>query len=146
VKQRRTGWKAALAVAFGVGLLCGLAVFAFFEGFGHPQSDLPASDSRAADARSADPRAVGLSWPWLVFGFGAQAIFMSRMLVQWIATERARSSVVPKAFWWLSLFGGLMLLTYFLRRGDPVGVAGQLFGVVVYGRNLFFLRREAEGG
>jgi len=134
MKRRRTGWQTALAVTFGLGLLCGLALFAFFEGFGHPQLDLPGTD----------PRAVGLSWPWLAFGFGAQAIFMSRMLVQWIATERARSSVVPKAFWWLSLFGGLMLLTYFLRRGDPVGVAGQLFGVVVYGRNLFFLRREAE--
>ncbi len=67
---------------------------------------------------------------------------MSRMLVQWIASERARSSVVPTSFWWLSLIGGMMLLTYFLRRGDPVGVAGQLFGVVVYGRNLVLILRR----
>ena len=60
------------------------------------------------------------------------------------ASERARSSVVPVQFWWLSLVGGLMLLTYFLRRGDPVGVAGQLFGVVVYSRNLLFIARDGD--
>jgi lipid-A-disaccharide synthase-like uncharacterized protein len=49
---------------------------------------------------------------------------------------------VPPAFWWLSLLGGLLLLTYFLRRGDPVGVVGQAFGVVVYTRNLIFILRD----
>jgi len=58
------------------------------------------------------------------------------MLVQWIATEKNRQSVVPVLFWWFSLFGGLILLIYFLRRGDPVGVVGQLFGSVVYAANL----------
>ncbi len=88
-----------------------------------------------------DAKLAGLPAAWLIFGFSAQAIFMSRMLVQWIASERARSSVVPVAFWWLSLIGGLMLLTYFVRRGDPVGVLGQLFGVLVYSRNLILLSR-----
>lgn len=122
---------------FVVGLATGLAAFSFLEGFGQPP---PASGV------VEDPRHIGLSWAWLAFGFGAQAIFMSRMLVQWIATERARSSVVPVSFWWLSLCGGLMLLTYFLRRGDPVGVVGQLFGVVVYVRNLVFIRRDGSTG
>lgn len=117
-----------------LGLVCGLAVFALLEGFGRP----------APGGHLGDPRDVGLSWAWLAFGFTAQVIFMGRMLVQWIATEKARSSVVPVAFWWLSLVGGMMLLTYFLRRGDPVGVAGQLFGVVVYARNLLFIRRDAR--
>jgi lipid-A-disaccharide synthase-like uncharacterized protein len=89
-----------------------------------------------------DPLDAGLPWYWLVFGFGAQLVFTARMLAQWIASERAKASVVPLSFWLLSAAGGLMLLTYFLRRGDPVGVAGQLFGLTVYARNLIFIRRQ----
>jgi lipid-A-disaccharide synthase-like uncharacterized protein len=64
-----------------------------------------------------------------------------RFLVQWIASEREKRSVVPGVFWVLSLVGGLMLAAYFLRRGDPVGIVGQLGGIVIYSRNLVFLRR-----
>jgi lipid-A-disaccharide synthase-like uncharacterized protein len=75
-------------------------------------------------------------WPWLALGFAAQGVFAARFLVQWISSERAGASVVPRAFWILSLVGGLSLLAYFLHRRDPVGVTGQLFGVIVYLRNL----------
>ncbi|MEL6546650.1 MAG: lipid-A-disaccharide synthase N-terminal domain-containing protein, partial [Myxococcota bacterium] len=91
-----------------------------------------------------DPLDAGLPWYWLLFGFGAQALFTARMLVQWIASEKAKSSVVPTAFWVLSALGGLMLLTYFLRRGDPVGVTGQAFGLSIYARNLVFIRRQQK--
>jgi lipid-A-disaccharide synthase-like uncharacterized protein len=84
----------------------------------------------------------GLGTWWLAFGFTAQGMFAARLIVQWLATEKERRSVVPTSFWWLSLLGGLMLLIYFWRRGDPVGIAGQLFGNVVYVRNLYFLYRE----
>ena len=57
-----------------------------------------------------------------------------------------RSSVVPTSFWWLSLAGGGILLVYFIRRGDPVGVAGQMFGCVVYLRNLILIHREPDLG
>ena len=124
--------RTALALAFVVGVACGLVVYGLLEG----------AAPMAHGGEVTDPREVGVPWAWLAFGFGAQVIFMSRMLVQWLATERARSSVVPVGFWWLSLVGGLMLLAYFLRRGDPVGSVGQLFGVIVYLRNLFFLRRR----
>lgn len=126
--------RSPLVFTFVLGAACGLAVFAFLEGF----------DASPPTGVVEDPRHIGLSWAWLAFGFGAQAVFMSRMLVQWIATERAKSSVVPVSFWWLSLIGGLSLLAYFLRRGDPVGVAGQAFGVVVYARNLFFIGRSSR--
>lgn len=119
-------------LAFVLGAASGLVVFALLESVKQPLPENAVSD----------PRLVGLSWAWLAFGFTAQALFMGRMLVQWIATERAKASVVPAGFWWLSLIGGLMLLAYFLRRGDPVGVAGQLFGVVVYARNLIFIGRD----
>jgi lipid-A-disaccharide synthase-like uncharacterized protein len=95
-----------------------------------------------ANERADLPKPPGIGIGWLVFGFGAQALFAGRLIVQWLATEKRRKSVVPVSFWWLSLLGGLMLLAYFWRRGDPVGIAGQLFGNVVYLRNLYFVYRE----
>ncbi len=78
---------------------------------------------------------------WIAIGFGGQALFASRFLVQWIATERRRQSVVPTVFWYLSLGGGLVLLSYALWRRDPVFIAGQSFGLLVYSRNLWFVHR-----
>ena len=83
------------------------------------------------------------SWTgvWLaLFGLAAQGIFMGRMLVQWIASERARASVVPEAFWWMSLTGAAMLLVYGVMRRDVVIIVAQLFGFVIYCRNLWFIR------
>ncbi|WP_118137880.1 lipid-A-disaccharide synthase N-terminal domain-containing protein [Oceanicella sp. SM1341] len=78
---------------------------------------------------------------WLaLFGLLAQGIFMARMLVQWLASERARASVVPVSFWWLSLWGSVLLLVYGALRQDVVIIAAQLFGFIVYGRNLWFIR------
>ncbi|MGF1447547.1 MAG: lipid-A-disaccharide synthase N-terminal domain-containing protein [Pikeienuella sp.] len=80
---------------------------------------------------------------WIaLFGLTAQAVFMARMLVQWIASERARRSVVPVAFWWLSLAGALMLLIYGVLRRDIVIILAQSFGLVVYLRNLALIRSE----
>src|SRR3954452_16307331 len=73
---------------------------------------------------------------WLIIGFAGQALFTARFLVQWIASERKRDSVVPVAFWWLSLLGGLTLLSYASYKQDPVIIVGQGMGLVVYARNL----------
>ena len=77
---------------------------------------------------------------WLAFGFLGQAMFSGRFLVQWIASERQKASVIPVAFWWLSVAGGATLLVYAIHRGDPVFILGQAAGLVVYGRNLVLLR------
>jgi len=74
---------------------------------------------------------------WLAIGFAAQLMFSARFLVQWIASERAKASVMPVAFWYFSLAGGLMLFAYAVYRMDPVFIMGQSFGVVVYSRNLW---------
>jgi lipid-A-disaccharide synthase-like uncharacterized protein len=76
---------------------------------------------------------------WVVLGFAAQALFSMRFLVQWIASERARQSVMPVAFWFFSIGGGVLLLVYALYRKDPVFIAGQSLGLVVYVRNLYFI-------
>ncbi|MFO0948684.1 MAG: lipid-A-disaccharide synthase N-terminal domain-containing protein [Planctomycetota bacterium] len=79
---------------------------------------------------------------WLCIGFGGQLVFTARFLVQWIASERRGESVVPIAFWYLSIAGSWLLLTYAVYRKDPVIIAGQLLGVVVYGRNLVLIHRR----
>lgn len=85
---------------------------------------------------------------WLAIGFLGQATFTARFLVQWIASEKRRDSVVPVAFWWLSLAGGLALLSYAISRRDPVIIVGQAMGLFVYVRNLMLVgkaaRREAR--
>jgi lipid-A-disaccharide synthase-like uncharacterized protein len=78
---------------------------------------------------------------WLGFGLLGQAFFSARFLVQWIASERRKQSVVPVHFWYFSVGGGLMLLAYAIYRQDPVFILGQGAGLVVYARNLYFIRR-----
>jgi len=76
---------------------------------------------------------------WLGIGLFGQALFSARFLVQWIATERKRKSVVPREFWYFSLGGGVTLLAYALYRADPVFILGQGAGLFVYARNLYFI-------
>jgi lipid-A-disaccharide synthase-like uncharacterized protein len=87
---------------------------------------------------------------WLGVGFLAQLMFSMRFIVQWIASERARRSIVPETFWYFSLFGGAMLLAYAVYRLDPVFMLGQAMGLIIYSRNIYFIRAHhkalASGG
>ncbi len=78
---------------------------------------------------------------WVGIGLLGQALFSARFLVQWIATERKRQSVVPRQFWYFSVGGGLTLLAYAIYRLDPVFILGQAAGLLVYSRNLYFIHR-----
>lgn len=88
---------------------------------------------------------VKLTWVVLL-GYCGQALFTMRFVVQWIASERAGKSVIPVAFWVFSIGGGLLLFGYALYIKDPVFILGQGFGVFVYLRNLYFIKRERRGG
>lgn len=79
---------------------------------------------------------------WLGVGLAGQALFASRFLVQWVVSEREKQSVVPLPFWYLSICGGLTLLSYAIYRRDPVFILGQAFGIIVYSRNLYFIHRK----
>lgn len=79
---------------------------------------------------------------WLAIGFLGQILFSARFIIQWIASERARKSIIPAAFWLFSVGGGATLLAYAIYRKDPVFIAGQAAGLFIYGRNIFFIWRE----
>ncbi len=85
-----------------------------------------------------------LSVALVAFGFLGQTCFSLRFLVQWIASERKKESVVPIHFWYFSVGGGVMLLIYAILRHDPVFIVGQAAGLVVYGRNLYLIWRKAR--
>ncbi|MEP7153752.1 MAG: lipid-A-disaccharide synthase N-terminal domain-containing protein [Nitrospira sp.] len=78
---------------------------------------------------------------WLIIGFLGQGVFFMRWVVQWIASEKHAESRVPTAFWYMSLVGGLITLAYAIYRLDPVFIAGQSIGSVVYLRNLMLIHR-----
>src|ERR1700755_1802813 len=81
---------------------------------------------------------VKFQW-WVLLGYVAQIMFTMRFLVQWIASERAGKMVMPIAFWFFSIGGGVLLLVYALYIRDPVFILGQALGLVVYVRNLYFI-------
>ena len=77
---------------------------------------------------------------WLVaLGFLGQVVFFSRWIIQWMASERRGESHMPEFFWWCSLVGAGLLLTYFILDRDPVGILGQSVGWMVYSRNIYLI-------
>tara|TARA_B100000575_G_C22682993_1_gene415061 strand:+ start:278 stop:568 length:291 start_codon:yes stop_codon:yes gene_type:complete len=79
---------------------------------------------------------------FLSIGFLGQGIFASRFIVQWIYSEKKGESFIPVIFWYLSIFGGMGLLTYAIFRKDPVIILGQCFGIFIYLRNLILIYKK----
>ncbi len=79
---------------------------------------------------------------WMLIGFGGQALFASRFIIQWFRSEQEGRSIIPLAFWYCSIGGGVVLFSYALYRQDPVFIAGQGLGLFVYARNLILIFRE----
>ncbi len=82
---------------------------------------------------------------WTAVGFAGQVMFFMRWVVQWIFSERVRRSIIPVLFWYFSIFGGIVLLTYAIHIEDPVFILGQTAGLFIYGRNLHFVYRDRRG-
>jgi lipid-A-disaccharide synthase-like uncharacterized protein len=95
-------------------------------------------NAAAAYVKTLGPREV----VWIGVGFLGQFLFMMRFLWQWIQSERQRRSIIPIAFWYFSLAGGMTLFAYAVYRRDPVFITGQSLGLFVYSRNLLLIRRE----
>ena len=79
---------------------------------------------------------------FLIIGFAGQALFASRFIFQWILSEKKGESYIPIVFWYLSIFGGIGLLIYAIFRKDPVIISGQVFGLIIYIRNLILIYRK----
>ena len=85
---------------------------------------------------------MGVEQIWTGVGFLGQALFTGRFVVQWLASEKVKRSVIPSLFWYFSIAGGTTLLAYAIYREDPVFIVGQGAGLAIYFRNLWFTRRE----
>jgi lipid-A-disaccharide synthase-like uncharacterized protein len=79
---------------------------------------------------------------WLGIGFLGQSLFSMRFFVQWIVSERRRKSIVPNAFWYFSILGGVTLLAYAIYQRDIVFIVGQASGLLIYARNLMLTRQQ----
>lgn len=85
---------------------------------------------------------INIDIVWVTIGLIGQGLFSFRFIAQWLMSEKQKKSVIPVSFWYFSIFGGLTLLTYAIHRRDPVFILGQAFGLIVYARNLYFIRLE----
>lgn len=81
---------------------------------------------------------------WLAVGLLGQGMFSARFIIQWLVSEKEKKSVIPVAFWYLSLLGGITLFCYAIYKRDPVFILGQGSGVFIYARNLFLIKRESH--
>src|SRR4030042_6072250 len=81
---------------------------------------------------------------WIILGFIGQAMFTLRFLIQWVASEKKKKSVIPVSFWYFSLGGGLILLAYAIHRMDPVFILAYLPGNFIYFRNLYFIHKRKK--
>lgn len=81
---------------------------------------------------------------WIAIGFIGQALFSMRFVYQWFHSERAKRSIIPEAFWYFSVAGGATLFAYAIHREDPVFIVGQGAGLLIYARNIYFVRRDKK--
>ncbi len=81
---------------------------------------------------------------WLVIGFLGQLFFSARFILQWIYSEIKKRSIIPTSFWYFSILGGVVLLAYAIHRKDPVFIAGQSAGLLIYVRNLYFIHKNKK--
>ena len=82
----------------------------------------------------------------IVVGFGGQALFASRFILQWLSSESVGRSVIPIGFWYCSIGGGSVMLIYAVWREDPVFICGQGLGLFIYLRNLYLIFKERKNG
>lgn len=79
---------------------------------------------------------------WLCVGLLGQFLFSMRFIIQWLASEKIKRSIVPNVFWYFSLSGGIVLFAYACYRRDPVFILGQGAGIFIYLRNIYFIKQH----
>jgi lipid-A-disaccharide synthase-like uncharacterized protein len=79
---------------------------------------------------------------WTAVGLVGTVLFGARFYVQWIASEKQGASVIPVAFWWLSIAGSILQSIYFIHEWNLVGIASFVPNSLIYTRNLQLLHRR----
>ena len=79
---------------------------------------------------------------WVSFGTLGQLVFFSRWIIQWFSSEKNKTSIIPVAFWWCSLLGGIITLIYANHIGSFPFMLAQAIGIIVYARNLLLIYRS----
>ncbi len=82
---------------------------------------------------------------WIGIGLVGQSMFFMRFFLQWLASEKAKKSVIPDIFWYFSIAGATILLSYAIYRQDPVFILGQSMGFLIYFRNIYFIKKSRPG-
>ncbi len=83
-------------------------------------------------------------WGWLLVGVMGTGLFGLRMIVQWIATEKEKKSVVPKSFWYLSFVAALLSTAAFVHRAEWIFAIGSGLTLLIYSRNIWFILQGKE--
>lgn len=76
--------------------------------------------------------------PWKIVGFTGMFIFSLRFLIQWVASERAKQSIIPFGFWECSALGSILLIIYWISKRDSVGILQNVIPLPIYLRNIYF--------
>ena len=84
------------------------------------------------------------TWLWIGMGVVGQGLFAGRFLVQWITSERKKESVIPVAFWYLSIAASVLMLASFIQLGEWIFGLGMLLTLPVYARNLWMIQRKKQ--
>jgi len=96
-----------------------------------------------ATAFAQPHRVWGLDWSYLtILGFVGNAVFSTRFLMQWIASEKHGDSIIPVSFWYWSIGGSVIMCFYFIFQRDPVGILAYLPNSMIYMRNLSLIKKR----
>ncbi|MCD4823730.1 MAG: lipid-A-disaccharide synthase N-terminal domain-containing protein [Phycisphaerae bacterium] len=90
---------------------------------------------------------INLEW-WDVVGFVGQVVFFGRFVIQWLASEKKKRTVIPVAFWYISLVGAFITLLYSIHLGKLVFILAFSLSSIIYIRNLviYYRRRTSRKG
>ena len=87
---------------------------------------------------------AGRTWFWIGVGVAGQALFAGRFILQWVTTERRRESVIPVAFWYLSVAASVLQLASFVQLRDWIFALGIATTLPIYTRNIWIIHRHKQ--
>jgi lipid-A-disaccharide synthase-like uncharacterized protein len=83
---------------------------------------------------------------WATVALVGQVVFGGRFVLQWIVSEYKRKSHVPTSFWFISVVGSFILLSYSIHIKNPVFMLGFSLNTLIYLRNIHLIYKHAKKG